>query len=600
VNRIRKNKGRSRLFPGLRRLGGALSGVVLLGAGTTAVSQDVIGSASVPASRHADNVAIITIEGPIDRYTALSVRRRIAQAEQAGADAVVIELDTPGGEVPAVLEICNDIKGSSIANTVAWIHPDAYSGGAIIALACAEIVVSDPSSFGDALPIQANPLTGVMSLPEAERQKFMSPLIAEVTNSARKHGYDEYLVQAIISRHIELWLVRDTATGRTMSIDESEYRALFDGEPVRSSPILPSAAVKPDNETTEPSPMASAPEPQALDPVVQDEDLFKPAGGTLSPIQAQVDQELTERTRRPTITSADRGEYELLGYVNDGAGPIVVTHDEMFTFGFASATINTDDELKDFFGAKSLLRFDQTWSERLVRFMTLLPVRGLLVVVFLLAVFVEMMSPGVAISGAVALVALVALLAPPYMIGMASWWEIMAILVGIALIFAEIFVLPGFGIFGVLGMVALLGGLIGTFVPDQQGKLFPDSAGAQSDLLYGVATLLMALVTTGIGMFLISKHFGSLPLLSRLVLSDNPDEEGRDDLFAAMERDEPEIEPGAIGTALTPLRPSGRVELDGRIIDVVAEVGYISEGTLVVVTSATGFRIVVESADRQA
>jgi len=579
VNGTPPNAGR---FRALRRLVGVVAGLLLLGGGTTALSQDSIGSASVPASRQADNVAVITIEGPIDRYTALSVRRRIAQAEAGGADAIVIELDTPGGEVPAVLEICNDIKGSSISNTVAWIHTDAYSGGAIIALACSEIVVSDPSSFGDALPIQANPLTGVMSLPEGERQKFMSPLIAEVTNSARKFGYDEYLVQAIISRHIELWLVRNKETGATMCVDESEYRALFDGEPVRSSPILPSAAVKPDNETTEPSALGSAPVPQPLDPLVHDEDLFRPAGGQLSPIQAEVDQELTERTRRPTITGANRGGYELVGYVNDGAGPIVVTHDEMFRLGFASETINTDDELKGYFGAQSLRRLDQTWSEALVRFMTLLPVRGLLVVVFLLAVFVEMMSPGVAVAGAVALVALVALIA------------------GIVLIFAEIFVLPGFGIFGVLGLVALLGGLIGTFVPDQEGRLFPDSAAAQSDLLYGVVTLLMSLVTTGIGMYLISKHFGSLPLLSRLVLSDNPDDDGHDPLFAAIARDEPETEVGAAGTALTPLRPSGRVQLEDRIIDVVAEGGYISSGTPVVVTSVSEFRIVVAPGDGRA
>jgi membrane-bound serine protease (ClpP class) len=95
----------------------------------------------VPAERQADKVVAITIEGPIDATTALSVRRRIALAEKGGANAIVIEINSPGGELGAVLEITNAIKASAISNTVAWVNPDAYSGGAIVALACREIVL---------------------------------------------------------------------------------------------------------------------------------------------------------------------------------------------------------------------------------------------------------------------------------------------------------------------------------------------------------------------------------------------------------------------------------------------------------------------------
>jgi len=63
--------------------------------------------------------------------------------------------------------------------------------------------------------------------------------------------------------------------------------------------------------------------------------------------------------------------------------------------------------------------------------------------------FLEMSHPGVGLPGAIAALALVALLAPPALLGMANWWEIGAIGVGLLLIVVEIFVLPGFGLPGI-------------------------------------------------------------------------------------------------------------------------------------------------------
>ena len=124
------------------------------------------GPGVIPEWRRGEKVVVITIRGEIDQdihgnsVMATSVTRRIQLAERSGADAIVFELDTPGGSVPAVLEICNRIKSSSITNTVAWINPSAYSGGAVIALACREIVVTSPATLGDAQPISVMPLMG--------------------------------------------------------------------------------------------------------------------------------------------------------------------------------------------------------------------------------------------------------------------------------------------------------------------------------------------------------------------------------------------------------------------------------------------------------
>src|SRR3954471_18349723 len=86
-----------------------LAGAAALGQGPAAG-----GAAAIPVARQASNIAVITIRDKIDSTTLASVKRRIELADRAGADAIVFELDTPGGELGAVLGICDAIKSSPV------------------------------------------------------------------------------------------------------------------------------------------------------------------------------------------------------------------------------------------------------------------------------------------------------------------------------------------------------------------------------------------------------------------------------------------------------------------------------------------------------
>jgi membrane-bound serine protease (ClpP class) len=300
-------------------------------------------------------------------------------------------------------------------------------------------------------------------------------------------------------------------------------------------------------------------------------------------------------TQRPVITGADRGKWRLLEYVSSGDGPFVFKHGTMLRYGLAKGTINSDEELRAFLGGKRILRLERSWSEGLVAFLTLMPVRGLLIAVFLIALFVEMTHPGLVLPGAIAAGALIALLAPPMLINLASWWEIGAIGVGLVLLALEMFVIPGFGVAGVLGVVLLFGGLIGTFVPS--GAIFDPSGAHRADLLYGMTTMVLALASVGVFVYFFARHFQSLPLLNRLILKDAgvPDD-GGEPLLAAMAPERPGLKVGMAGVAVTNLRPAGQVEIAGQLHDVVADLGYIPAGASVRVTSVTPFRVGVEQA----
>lgn len=583
----------------------------------TGIGQGGMGSgpaAAVPASRQASNVAIITIKGQIGSTELGSVRRRIQIAERAGANALVFEIDTPGGDLRAVLGICDAIKGSSIKNTVAWVNRDAYSGGAVIALACREIVAADPSTLGDAIPIVGPSLFGrINTLPESERQKFLSPLISELVESARLHGRDELLVQGIASRGVELWLIENPATKQRLFVTKAEYERVFGVSPDASvPPVLPSAPSlgEGQGEAGGEKQGPTLPDPSKLrprrggartsgplpPPSPNDPKRFVPAAPGLEGIAGEVTVRQELPLSRPTLTSADRERWRLVEYVSTGSGPFVFKAEQLRRYGLSVATVQTEEELRAFLGAKNVIRLDRTWSEGMVAFLTMLPVQGLLLVIFLLATFVEITHPGSVMPAGVATLALALLLGPQLLMNLASWWEVAAIVGGLALVLVEIFVIPGFGAFGVVGLVLMFGGLVGSFLP--AGGFFPDSPQAKSGLVYSLTTLLLSLVTSGALMYFVAKHFGSLPVFGKLMLKD-PGEvrlsEG-DDLLRAMQATAGSLQVGATGVAITPLRPSGRAQIGDRLVDVVSDMGLIESGTAVRVTSVSEFRVGVERA----
>ncbi len=599
---------------------------------------------TIPTARQANRVVIITAFGVIDRTMALSIRRRIKSAENAGMDAIVLEVNSPGGELGAVLEISNAIKQSSIKNTVAWIHPDAYSGGAIIALACNEIVTSSPASMGDAFVIQYT-LDGVKALSPTERTKFLPPLMADVTDSARQSGYDEYLVQAIVVDGIELWLVEDPTTGERIAINEEEYRLLFDGEVIRGKPILAavtggvktykkirntqqnrgsnddSDANTPDENTNlgqEDENQSDTQSPLPADqgtaddeeneegqveqrPIEPRESLptdYQPASPTLEDVEQAFNLEseaieLEYPSNRVVFSASDRGKYRLVGYITDGSSAIVMREDQLKYFGFSTGTIQTDEELKAFFGASEMVRVNESVTEKLVRFLTNPSVKFFFIAVFLIALVIEMVMAGTGIAGIIALTALGLLLGPSAMIGLSGWWELIAILVGIICLALEAFVIPGFGVFGVIGIVALFGGLIGTFV-NAGGSL--SNPQMQKDLVTGSVTVLLALVTAGVGWWLIFRNAQNLPFFDRLILSgaSGVGGEPQKSMLHAIIPDDGSVKVGHEGVTTTPLYPIGKANFDGEIIDVYASIGMIDPGTRVRVITATKMRIEVE------
>lgn len=575
--------------------------------------------APVPSSRLAPNLAVITIHGPIDAVTTFSVKRRIEAAAAAGADGIVFDIDSPGGEVGAVVEISRLIKQSPVSNTVAWVNPNAYSGGAVLALACRQIVLAPGATMGDIGVIGGDPLglSFFQGLKPTERAKGLSLVIPEIVDSARANGYDEKLVQGFVTLGVELWRIRDKQTGEEYFVDEPEYRAIFGEIPPRHSPHVGSvgltalnkkSAEQGDGVAVDFSEMRSG--GNGSERPADERMQFRPASPELAHenLERAFDLAIRTASTRPNFSAGDRDRYELIEYATDGATLLTLKEADLKRYGFAdtSITIKNDEELKKYMGATNLRRLDQNWSESLVGFMTMggsgLAVRGILVIVFLMGLFIEMASPGVGLPGVIAVLALAGLVVPPMLIGASSWWAAASVVTGIALIMLEVFVLPGFGVPGVLGLLLLLLGLVGAFAG--VGELFPGSgAGGGTDLAWAMSIVLLGVFVAGTGAYFFSRYTHRFPLAGRLVLADTQrnqdDEERASSLLMAMgagpqSTERALVSVGDVGVTTTPLRPSGSALFNDDLVDVVSEFGFVEAGSAVRVVAVTQYRVGVE------
>ena len=539
------------------------------------------GGGAVPAYRQANTVAVLTVHGPIDNVTLSSLERRIDKAILDGAEAVVLDIDTPGGALEATLDICHLIRNDAPANTVAWINPKAYSAGTIIALACREIVVAPNAAFGDAAPISP-----FGPIPVTERAKLESPILSEVIDSARRNHYDEKLVQAFVSVGVELWLIEHVQTGERIFVDRREYKLVMgEDPPAELTPVAPPSG-----------PSATPPVKPWFDRslAAHGPDVAEP--GEREALQRQIEFEQDRPSSRRVLTEAQLGQWKPLRQVVSNDRLLVLRPSESAYYGLSTTVIADDDQLKAYFGAHSVKRYDQAWSESLVQFLTNPFVRGVLLVIFVVCLLIELAAPGLGVFGATAGVSLLVVIGAPWLTGMAQWWEILLIGLGLALIGVELFIIPGFGLAGVGGAACVLVGLIGTFVSDDLG-----TPAGQSDLLKGLAAVFTALFAAGVASWFLFRQLESLPLLGRFVLKTElgaPDGSATagSGLLESMGHARPPLEADDIGIAETDLRPTGRADFDGRLVDVKSVSTYIERGTRLRVVSVGRFVIEVEDA----
>lgn len=260
---------------------------------------------------------------------------------------------------------------------------------------------------------------------------------------------------------------------------------------------------------------------------------------------------------------------------------------EAGTFGFSKGTLKTSADVAKALHREALpeRRIAPSWSEGLAGW--IISITPILMIIGLGALYTEFKAPGFGIFGIVGITALGLALFGHHIAGLATYAEILIIVIGLLLLIVEIFVLPGFGIAGISGFLLVMIGLILSL----QDFVLPDPALPWEGTAFR-GNLLTVVASFG-GSLLIA-----LACLRYLV----PAMAGRvsgpylDADLKASKADSKEtvrIATGETGVALTPLRPAGKAEFHNEPFDVVTRGDFIARGDAVIVTAVEGNRIVV-------
>jgi len=255
----------------------------------------------------------------------------------------------------------------------------------------------------------------------------------------------------------------------------------------------------------------------------------------------------------------------------------------------AKQTADSFDEFSRLYALEDDIRVVQpNWANLLIERLASPHLAGTILFIGLMMFIIEMSQPGIGVAGFVSAVCFVLFFWSNTLHGTAGWLEIMLFLTGVGCLVLEIFVIPGFGIFGIGGSAMVVGSIIlasQTFVIPQnkyQIEQLPQS--------------LFVVVAAGAGaffsMFILRKYFSELPILRHMLLAPAED----DELEELQQREAVvhcEHLAGKRGTTTTRLNPAGKARFGDEVVDVIGEGELIERGTDVSVQSVRGSRVVV-------
>jgi membrane-bound serine protease (ClpP class) len=223
------------------------------------------------------------------------------------------------------------------------------------------------------------------------------------------------------------------------------------------------------------------------------------------------------------------------------------------------------------------------WAERIVRILTNPMLAPLLLSLGFMGLVVEIRTPTFGMAGAVGLVCLTAFFGARFMVHLAGMEELILLGVGAGLIVLEVFVIPGFGVAGLAGGVSVLTALMLSMLGS-----YPTVA----EVISALGIIAVSILVVGVLAYAAFRHLPFSRAMSGVLLDRAATQEAG--YLSAPDRADLE---GRAGEALTDLRPSGTVSIDGERIDVVTEGPWVEKGETVVVLRAESYRHVVRKAE---
>ena len=293
--------------------------------------------------------------------------------------------------------------------------------------------------------------------------------------------------------------------------------------------------------------------------------------------------------RDPLIAEAMVDERVVVPNLIDSGKVLTFTADEALEWKYCDGIAETPDEvITKYLGYNDyeLKTYKPSWEDDLKGFLMNPMLQSLLIIIIIGGIYFEMQTPGLGFPSAAAVVAAILYFAPLYIDGLAQNWEILVFILGLLLIAVEIFIIPGFGIAGISGIIFLIAGLTLSLLNNTD---FNFEEVSTKEIGEATLTVLIGLGLGFVLMIWLSNKIGTKGMMRKVALhKDLEDAHSSPSLTSLI---------GKEGTAFTVLRPSGKVMIDNELYDGVSESGFIEKGTKVEVVRFENAQVYVENPD---
>jgi membrane-bound serine protease (ClpP class) len=292
---------------------------------------------------------------------------------------------------------------------------------------------------------------------------------------------------------------------------------------------------------------------------------------------------------------ADRDRYQVIQTVKDTGSVLTVTADEAPAYRLGQVVAG-DEELKALYGLRNRkIRVDGPgWVDSLVTILTDPYVSWLLLFVGGFMLVIELKLPGIGLPAITSALAFLLFFWSQYVRGTADQLEIILFLVGLVCLALELFVFPGFGVFGMSGILLMLASI----VMASHTFIWPTQDYEYRELGFTLLQVTGMLAAIAVGAAVLGRYFPSLPLLNRLILKPEPwvGADSQDTLVrqAAEGYESLAFLVGETGRTTTPLRPTGKARFGNLVLDVAAAGVFVEPDSLVEVIDVQGTRVIVK------
>jgi membrane-bound serine protease (ClpP class) len=291
--------------------------------------------------------------------------------------------------------------------------------------------------------------------------------------------------------------------------------------------------------------------------------------------------------RDPKIAEAMVDDRIYIPQLIDSGKVLTLTTREALKWGYCDGIAETVNEiLIQHLGYNDylLVEYKPSFYDNLMGFLTNPVFQAFLIMLIIAGIYFELQSPGIGFPSIAALTAVLLYFTPLYLDGLVQNWEIVIFFIGIIMVFLEIFVIPGFGVAGISGIILIGTGLIFALLDNDW---FSFKSVETPDVTRSFLTVFSGILLSFIAILYLSSRIGEKGMFRKIALTADLESSESVNL-----NDNQLV--GQTGQAMTDLRPSGKIIIRNEVYDAISNRGFIIGGTKVLVVKFENMQLYVE------